>query len=368
MVYASVHHRFEGEDVPTRSDMTAGTSQEQLCLLLADLSGYTAYIANAEPDHAPALAGDLVETVVRELRPTFRLAKLEGDAAFLVAPIERLDGPMLLDALDAAYDAFRRRMKSVTGATTCDCESCATVPNLDLKFVVHAGSVLRHRVAGREELAGTDAIIAHRLLKAESPAAAGLTRYALITDACVRALGLDATILGMHPATERFEHLGEVPVHLFDLEHRTATQGRLWPTPRRAPLLEADLQLSQSPMAVWEQLTSAALRTGWEGIERVEEANVGGRRGVGTMSACVAERLASVEEILEWRPFQGFVRQASVPGVGRLAVRYQLTEQGDSTRLEVRWYGPAATADLAAAQRANLDRLTVSLEVGHANR
>jgi hypothetical protein len=348
--------------------VTAALSVERVCLLLADLSGYTAYLANSEPDHAPALAGDLVETVVRQLRPTFRLAKLEGDAAFLVAPLDRLDGPMLLDAIDAAYDSFRRRLQSVTGATTCDCASCSRVPDLDLKFVVHAGSVVRHRVAGREELAGTDAIIAHRLLKADSPAAAGLTRYALFTDACLSALALDAAALGMHPATERFEHLGEVPVHLFDLDHRTATEGRRWTPPRRAPLVEADVQLHAMPMAVWDQLTSPLLRPGWEGIERLEEATLSGRRGVGTMSACVAHRLASVEEILEWRPFDAFVRRASVPGIGRLAARYELAAEGDSTRLRVAWYGPSPVAELATAQRMNLDRLSTLLEEDHANR
>jgi hypothetical protein len=348
--------------------VTTATGLERVCLLLADLSGYTAYLANSEPDHAPALAGDLVETVVRQLRPTFRLAKLEGDAAFLVAPLERLDGPMLLDAIDAAYDAFRRRMQSVTDATTCDCASCTRVPDLDLKFVVHAGSVVRHRVAGRDELAGTDAIIAHRLLKAESPSAAGLDRYVLLTDACVEALGLDATALGLIAATERFEHLGEVPVHLVDLEHRTAAHGRPWTPPRRAALAEAELRLPAPPMAVWEQLTSPRLRPGWEGIERVEEATVSGRRGVGTMNACVADRLASVEEILEWRPFEAFVRRASVPGVGRLAVRYELTREEDATRLQGRWYGPASAAALAAAQRSNLDRLADALEVADADR
>jgi hypothetical protein len=348
--------------------MTTTTGLERVCLLLADLSGYTAYLANSEPDHAPALAGDLVETVVRQLRPTFRLAKLEGDAAFLVAPLDRLDGPMLLDAIDAAYDAFRRRMQSVTAATTCDCASCSRVPDLDLKFVVHAGSVVRHRVAGREELAGTDAVIAHRLLKAKSPSAAGLGRYLLLTDACLEALELDAGALGLIPASERFEHLGEVPVHLADLEHRIGAQGRPWTPPRRAALAEAELRLPAPPMAVWEQLTSPRLRPGWEGIERVEEATVSGRRGVGTMSACVADRLASVEEILEWRPFGAFVRRASVPGVGRLAVRYELTREEDATRLQGRWYGPASTAALATAQRSNLDRLADALEVGHADR
>ncbi|MBA3688250.1 MAG: DUF2652 domain-containing protein [Chloroflexi bacterium] len=348
--------------------MSTTTGLERVCLLLADLSGYTAYLSNSEPDHAPALAGDLVETVVRQLSPTFRLAKLEGDAAFLVAPLDRLDGPMLLDAIDAAYDAFHRRMQSVTGATTCDCASCTRVPDLDLKFVVHAGSLVRHRVAGREELAGTEVILAHRLLKAASPAVAGFTRYALLTGSLVDTLGLDAGALGLVAATEQFEHLGEVPVHLLNLEHRTATEGRPWTPPRRAALAEAKLRLPALPMAVWEQLTSPRLRPGWEGLERVEEATVAGRRGVGTMNACVADRLASVEEILEWRPFEAFVRRANVPGAGRLSVRYELTREDDATRLSGRWYGPASTAGLAAAQRSNLDRLANALEVRDADR
>jgi class 3 adenylate cyclase len=340
----------------------------RVCLLLADLSGYTAFLANVEPDHGPALAGDLVETVVRQLRPAFRLEKLEGDAAFLVAPLDRLDGPMLLDAIEAAYDAFRRRLLSVVAASSCGCASCTRVPDLDLKLVVHAGTVMRHRVAGRDEIAGTDAILAHRLLKSASPSALGLTRYALLTDACVRDLQLDPVALGFSRATERFEHLGEVTVHLFDIEHRIAASRRPWTPPRRSPLEAAELELRARPMPVWELLTSPLQRPRWEGVDLVEEAMVGGRRGVVTMAACIVDRLASVEEILEWRPFEAFVRRASIPGVGRLAASYELTGDGDSTRLHVRWYGPAAAAALAAAQRRSLDRVSDALEVDHADR
>jgi hypothetical protein len=52
-------------------------------LLVADLTGYTAYLAGAEIEHAPTIAGDLLETIVGRLEPPFRLAKFEGDAAFL---------------------------------------------------------------------------------------------------------------------------------------------------------------------------------------------------------------------------------------------------------------------------------------------
>ena len=38
-------------------------------------------------------------------------------------------------------------------------------PRLDLKLFVHHGPYVRSRIAGRDELAGTDVILAHRLLK-----------------------------------------------------------------------------------------------------------------------------------------------------------------------------------------------------------
>ena len=330
---------------------------ERVCLLLADLSGYTAYLAGAEPDHAPAMAGDLVETVIRQLRPAFRLAKVEGDAAFLVAPLERVDGPILLDAIEAADDAFARRLVGLTAATTCDCESCRRVPQLDLKFVAHAGSVVRHRVAGREELGGTDAIIVHRLLKADAPAAAGVGRYLLFTDACAVALGLDASALGATPAVERFDHIGEVPVHLLDLANRGREGTARWQPPRSAALARVELSVAAAPMTVWEELTSPHRRQAWEGLLRIEEEPVGGRRGVGTLSSCAAERLSTLEEILEWRPFEAFVRRATLPGIGRLAMRAEL--RGDDsdaarTNLSVAWYGTAVTGAEAAAQRERL--------------
>ena len=55
---------------------------EPACLVIADISGYTSYLAGVELDHAQDILGDLMTTVVGSLRPSFQLAKLEGDAAF----------------------------------------------------------------------------------------------------------------------------------------------------------------------------------------------------------------------------------------------------------------------------------------------
>ena len=44
-------------------------------------------------------------TIVSALRPGFRLAKLEGDAAFMFAITEKLDGSLLLDTIERCYFA-----------------------------------------------------------------------------------------------------------------------------------------------------------------------------------------------------------------------------------------------------------------------
>ena len=313
------------------------STSREVVLLLADLSGYTAYLAASEPERAPALAADLVETVVRQLRPMFRLEKLEGDAAFMVAPTDRLTGPALLDAIDATTAAFRTRLRSLSQSTTCDCEACRRIPELGLKFVVHAGDVVTQRVAGRTELAGVAAIVAHRLLKAETPSNLGLERYALLTDACVHRLGLDPAALGLMAGTETFDYLGDVAVWLRDLSPAFADIEGTWTPPRRRPVLETELRVPLAPMALWEELTSAENRA--------------------HVAFCAADRLAQVEEIVEWRPFASFARVVKLPdlpGDRRLTARHELEPDGDATRLRVRWWGAAATA--GHARREN-DRL-----------
>ena len=124
-------------------------------LVIADLTGYTAYLSGGEIEHAPAIAGDLLETIVGRLEPPLRLSKFEGDAAFLYVEDGRADGSLVLDAIEASYVAFRRRLRSIDQATDCECNSCRLAPKLDLKLFVHHGTFIRSRIAGRDELAGS---------------------------------------------------------------------------------------------------------------------------------------------------------------------------------------------------------------------
>ena len=150
------------------------------------ISGYTGYLADVELDHAQDILADLIGAVVTALRPNFRLAKLEGDAAFTFATAETIDGSMLLDTIERCYFGFRRRRRDVRQATSCECNACARIPDLDLKFVVHHGAAIRQKVAGRQELLGSDVIVVHRLLKNEVVEKLGIDAYALISQAVHR--------------------------------------------------------------------------------------------------------------------------------------------------------------------------------------
>ncbi len=308
-------------------------------LVIADLTGYTAYLAGSELEHAPAIAGDLLETIVGRLEPPFRLTKFEGDAAFFFAEDGRADASLLLDAIEASYLAFRRRLRSIDQATSCECNSCQLAPRLNLKLVIHHGSYVRSRIAGRDELAGSDVIIAHRLLKGSAAATARGNGFALFTANAATALGLDPVALSLEAAEEPIEHFGRVATFTLDLEARwQAESGRRRLDIAADPLiLDLATTIHAEPAAVWAHLTSPSLRTLWEGPLVIDETSPGGRRGVGTISQCVTGRLATLEEIVDWQPYDHIGWRLAVPGLGPVAAIADLEAVAGGTRLRLRW-------------------------------
>jgi uncharacterized protein YndB with AHSA1/START domain len=328
-------------------------------LVLADLTGYTAYLSGSEIEHAPAIAGDLLETIVGRLEPPFRLAKFEGDAAFLFVEDGRADGSLLLDAVEAAYLAFRRRLRSIDQATSCDCNSCRLAPKLDLKVFVHHGAFVRSRIAGRDELAGPDVIVVHRLLKGAGAAAAHANGFVLFTVAAVDALGLDPVALDLRSGKESIEHLGDVGTFTLDLEAGWQAES----AQRRLDIAEADLAfdieaiLNAEPSVVWAHLTSPVLRARWEGPIVIEETSAGGRRGVGTLAQCVTGRLATLEEIVDWQPYDRVAWRLAVPGVGPVAATADLDPTDHGTRLRLRWALPGESpAEVSVVERMRVDK------------
>jgi hypothetical protein len=328
-------------------------------LVIADLTGYTEYLSRGEIEHAPAIAGDLLETIVGRLEPPFRLTKFEGDAAFLFVEDGRAEPSLLLDAIEAAYNAFRRRLRSIEQATACECNSCRLAPRLDLKLFVHHGAYVRGRIVGRDELAGADVILIHRLTKGTGAAKAHGNGFALFTAAAVGALGIEPAVLGLTADTEAIEHLGHIETFTLDLEARWRAESDV----RRIDIAEAEVAfdiaatIPAEAAVVWAHLTSPALRTRWEGPIVIEETPPGQRRGVGTTTQCVTGRLATIEEIVDWQPYDRVAWRLAVPSLGPVAATADLDARGDVTSVRFRWaYQGGSPPDLAEVEHLRVEK------------
>jgi len=325
---------------------------EPACLVIADIAGYSGYLAGVELDHAQDILADLVDTVVGALRPSFRLAKLEGDAAFVYLPAATVDGPGLRDVIERCYFAFQRRVRDIRQASTCECKACVRMPGLDLKFVAHHGLVARQRMAGMEELVGSDVVVVHRLLKNRVAEDLGMSAYVLYTDALVHAMGLDdPAAAGMQAHLETFESVGKVAGWVTDL-------GAAWEQERRRERTkvtdEDALAVITIPAAVprdilWEWATSPARRVRWtSGMTDMVEDLASGRRGVGTVNHCAHGKDVSIEEVLDWVPPEYETKRIKTPyrGVPRIVITMELIARGpDQTDLVYRVARPRSIKD-----------------------
>jgi uncharacterized protein YndB with AHSA1/START domain len=314
---------------------------ETAAFVIADISGYTHFVSGVELDHAQDIIADIMDTLVRALRPPFRLAKFEGDAAFVYAPADKIDGALMQDSIEQAYFAFRRRLRSIKQASACECEACRRMPSLDVKFVVHHGEFIRQKMAGREELAGRDVILIHRLLKNDVGKTFGPHAYALYSDACLRAMGIDPAAQGLEEHVEAIEHIGETKCWVSDLEEawtrEIQTARSLVPRAEAFLLIERDFAAPRRMM--WDLVTSPQHHARWQRSDGVVENNAKGRRGAGTQNHCLHGKDAVIEDIVDWRPFDYVTLTAlmPIPGAPKILFSYVFEDGGDGgTHFEFR--------------------------------
>ncbi len=286
------------------------------CLVLADISGYTRYLAGVELEHSHDVIADLLGVVTEQLEALGPLRKVEGDAVFIVGRDDHLDGPLLLATLDAAYAAFGVRRRTVVLRTTCSCDACTRVGSLDLKLIAHHGEFAEHVVAGSTEVVGRDVIIVHRLLKNDVTAATGIAAFALLTEPCVQAARLDPPALGLIAHEEAYEDVGPVSGWVRDLGERWRESERREPVEVTAE--NADMTVARSCRAprgrTWDAVTSPEEIVLWkDGATAVEMRSPDAGRGIGTTIHCVHGRQAFDQEVLDWRPFDYFTYRETGP-------------------------------------------------------
>lgn len=309
-------------------------------LLIADISGYTQFLQASELEHARGILTDLLGVLVDQTRPPLVISRLEGDAVFSYELSTRsVSGQTVVEMLEGTYVAFRRAIDLIVLNTTCDCNACANVGSLDLKFFVHHGEFALQEIGERRELLGTAVNIAHRLTKNTVKATTGITAYTLWTAAAFQALELLELAKGWVPHREVYDDVGQVECWVQDmhpvwLEQRDRSELSF---DAAEVLVEASVEIPLEPELVWDRLAdpvyrSVLMHASSQEIQPAEN----GRTGPGATFVCHHGSRVTPQLIVEWQPFRRVITKDALPFPGGktfIFVEYRLEPTPGGTRL-----------------------------------
>lgn len=285
-------------------------------LLLADISGYTAFLTRTELEHAHAIMRELTKLIRSHLAPPMKFVKLEGDAVFCYAGANAFkDGERFVELIEVCYFDFANRLQDMTRATTCKCDACRAIPTLGLKFVTHYGSfMIEEDDDGREDLAGPDVILVHRLLKNAISDGTGPQAYAFFTDGCMKRM---PSWLSLPPHSETYDSFGEVTGGVHDLQPVLAERREARRVYLNAEDADSELRFETAfaPEVVWQYFVDPEKRLRWQqgsGQTAVSaQPNPVGRMGAGASTHCAhgEGNADGLREYLDWRPFSYFTNR-----------------------------------------------------------
>ena len=263
-------------------------------------------------------------------------------------------------------------------ATTCRCNACAAIGSLGLKFITHYGSYVIERDDGREDLAGPDVILVHRLLKNTITDDGGPQAYAFLTEACQQRL---PSSFDLPKHSEVHESFGETRGGVHDLGPVLSAmreERRVYISAEGADV-EIAFDLPVPPAAAWRYFVDPIERQRWAcrqfGKDPDEmEPNARGRNAAGAKTHCGhgPGPVWGFREFIDWRPFAYFTCHTTTPIAGafvrpqaatetveflplgehgtRVVWRFRVTNRGRISLLALRVFRPFW---LAAWRRAN---------------
>jgi len=312
------------------------TKTQKGYLILADISGYSSFVAKSELEHAHDILSELLELVLKHITTIFTLSKLEGDAIFAYASEDKLmRGETLLELIESTYAAFKDHQEAIRRRTTCKCNACRNISALDLKFMAHHGNYIIQSIGGHHEMVGTDVNLIHRLLKNHVSEVSGWRGYALFTNQALSQVGLEPD--GFQEMSEAYD-IGEVKIFVTNLNDQYQTLRDL----RRVIIdrYEADLvyefDYPAPPPIVWDWLNDPQKRLQWEYADRhiFPFFMPKGRTTVGAVNHCMhGTNLAMIETVLDWRPFDYFTVTQYVLQAVLMTITFQLQPTATGTHM-----------------------------------
>jgi len=286
-------------------------------LVISDITGYAAFLSGSELDHAEDSLKDLIGLLIDQTKSPLVISRLEGDAVISYAPeASFLQGQTMVEIIETTYVEFRAARQRMRLNTTCTCNACQNIPNLDLKFFVHHGTYVLQNMANYTELVGNDVNVAHRLLKNRIKEETGIMAYAAFTETAVDALGIHEFVEEMQEHIEEFPDVGEVKLYVENLEpiwQRESKRRRVFVKPDEA-LYVTETEIPAEPPLVWDYFTKPEYRMVLAGSDSMEitDKNVG-RMDEGAVYVCAHGDAETLQVVLDWRPFEYYTYEMPAP-------------------------------------------------------
>lgn len=308
-------------------------------LLIADISGYTAFLTSSEQDHANPILKSLLTALVEEVGEPLHLWRMDGDAVLAYSTSRPFpSGETFLALCENLYNSFATRRQNIIANTTCKCRACANVAGLDLKILAHHGEFEEMQIGSMTDISGAEVILVHRMAKTDVKKATGIHSYALFSDAAVEAMGIDTALV---PYAQTIEHFGEVGMQVYDLakawEQFRAGQERHF-------MEESDgvytfrYRLEAVPAVVWEGLVAPELKGKWmTQMRSVDVERPAGRIGPGSDYHCAHEAADFRYQVTDWEPFDYFSTLMKDPVNEGLAMHETYALTPIETGTEVRY-------------------------------
>ena len=308
-------------------------------LLIADITGYTAFLRESELEHAKDSLRSLLDLLIEQTKPPLRISRLEGDAVISYAPQGSFQqGQTLVELIEATYVEFRRALDLMVLNTTCNCLACRNIANLDLKFFVHYGIFALEALPAYTELIGSDVNLIHRLTKNTVTEKTGINAYVLYTRAAVEQLDIPEMVEDLMVHVESYDDVGEVTSYLLDMHPIWENMKHSYHTvvsPEGAVFI-LERKFNQPALVMWEYLTNPKYRSILYGSDQQELKELKqGRVNNGSVYVCSHGKNQVQQTIVDWHPFEQYTIKNGVPGGGFTLSTICLKQEQDGTTVSL---------------------------------
>ncbi|HSH03150.1 MAG TPA: DUF2652 domain-containing protein [Anaerolineae bacterium] len=278
--------------------------------IITDISGYTAYLTQSELDHAYEILQSLYDAQIEMITPPMVISNFQGDAILSYIPEETfMQKQMVLEIVEKIYFAFTRKRELMAFNTNCTCNACKNINQLDLKIFIHYGQYLLQNLAGRQELVGSDVILAHRMMKNSVIEQTNIHAYALFTEMAANSLQLAQLCPDLKHYQDNYEHIGNVDmlVHCLQTEWKKEKAKSRNVVTKEEAWVSFEIDIDAPPAIVWDYLTKIDVKLEMLGFsEGGRTDDLGGRIGEESSFHCAHGEIEFRYQVIDWKPFEYF--------------------------------------------------------------